>query len=122
MGVKADRAVRAQLESIPPNEERLLLATGRYIGEGFDDARLDTLFLALRLAQLDVRWPPKQHWPFDAGSKARRAKWRNDRTCAGSRWLSSPSVLAVALPSARTGTRTQRRRSKRQQAPPPLER
>jgi hypothetical protein len=44
---KADRTVRAQLESIPSNEERLLLATGRYIGEGFDDARLDTLFLAL---------------------------------------------------------------------------
>jgi len=47
MGAKADRAVRAQLEATPPNEERLLLATGRYIGEGFDDARLDTLFLAL---------------------------------------------------------------------------
>lgn len=47
MGAKADRAVRAQLEAIPSNEERLLLATGRYIGEGFDDARLDTLFLAL---------------------------------------------------------------------------
>ena len=26
------------------------MATGRYIGEGFDDARLDTLFLAMPVA------------------------------------------------------------------------
>lgn len=47
MGTKKRRDVNAQLAAIPDHEERLILATGRYIGEGFDDARLDTLFLAL---------------------------------------------------------------------------
>jgi superfamily II DNA or RNA helicase len=50
MGVKQRRAVAAQLKAIPDGEERVLLATGRYIGEGFDDARLDTLFLAMPIS------------------------------------------------------------------------
>ncbi len=40
----------AGLARIPDEEERLVLATGRYIGEGFDDARLDTLFLAMPIS------------------------------------------------------------------------
>ncbi|HHY93584.1 MAG TPA: DEAD/DEAH box helicase family protein [Firmicutes bacterium] len=47
MGAKHRREVAEQLGTIPDGEERVLVATGRYIGEGFDDARLDTLFLAM---------------------------------------------------------------------------
>jgi len=50
MGVKQRRAIAEQLMAIPDREERVLLATGRYIGEGFDDARLDTLFLAMPIS------------------------------------------------------------------------
>jgi len=47
MGIKQRRELTEALASVPENEPRVLLATGRYIGEGFDDARLDTLFLTL---------------------------------------------------------------------------
>ena len=46
-GRRQQQAVVDQLAAIPDAEERVLLATGRYLGEGFDDARLDTLFLTL---------------------------------------------------------------------------
>jgi len=39
-----------QLKTIKSDEKRIILATGRFVGEGFDDARLDTLFLTLPIS------------------------------------------------------------------------
>jgi superfamily II DNA or RNA helicase/very-short-patch-repair endonuclease len=50
LGKKQLAALQAQLSSIPDSEPRVLLATGRYLGEGFDDARLDTLFLVMPIS------------------------------------------------------------------------
>lgn len=47
LGTKKHRAELAKLTETPEGESRLVLAIGRYIGEGFDDPRLDTLFLAM---------------------------------------------------------------------------
>jgi superfamily II DNA or RNA helicase len=44
------RAAMEQLTSIGNDTARVVLATGRYIGEGFDDQRLDTLMLAMPVA------------------------------------------------------------------------
>src|SRR5262252_2971121 len=50
MGKKQRRSVAEGLASVPEREHRVILATGSYIGEGFDDARLDTLFLAMPIS------------------------------------------------------------------------
>ena len=50
MRKKEYRSTMQRLTEIPDEEERLILATGKFLGEGFDDARLNTLFLVLPIS------------------------------------------------------------------------
>ena len=50
MGKKQRDTLGADISAVPEDQRRVIIATGRYIGEGFDDARLDTLFLGMPIS------------------------------------------------------------------------
>jgi superfamily II DNA or RNA helicase len=47
MSKKQRSALITELEALPPNSPRILLATGKLVGEGFDHPPLNTLVLAM---------------------------------------------------------------------------
>jgi len=51
-GVRAKerREILNRLSDAPPNSKKAILATGSYIGEGFDDPKLDTLFITMPIS------------------------------------------------------------------------
>ncbi len=50
MGKRQRTALAERIAGLPVDQPRVIVATGRYLGEGFDDERLDTLFLALPIS------------------------------------------------------------------------
>ena len=55
------------LQSIPTSEPLVIVATGKYVGEGFDYARLDTLFLVSPIAWKGIvaQYAGRLHREFD---------------------------------------------------------
>lgn len=50
MGRKSTRKTFERIANIPAEKNIVLVATGHFIGEGFDEPRLDTLFLAMPIS------------------------------------------------------------------------
>ncbi|MCF6149943.1 MAG: DEAD/DEAH box helicase family protein [Candidatus Kuenenia sp.] len=50
MGLKGTREILNKISAVPSGRQLTLVATGKFIGEGFDEPRLDTLFLAMPIS------------------------------------------------------------------------
>ena len=50
VGKKQRTAILNEIKELPSEDELLIIATGQYLGEGFDCPQVDTLFLAFPIA------------------------------------------------------------------------
>ena len=70
---KEKRKAMEELEGIPSSESLVIVATGKYIGEGFDYPRLDTLFLALPISWKGniAQYAGRLHRDYDGKNEVR---------------------------------------------------
>jgi superfamily II DNA or RNA helicase/very-short-patch-repair endonuclease len=111
LGKKQRRGLAERLSSIPSDAPRVLIATGKYIGEGFDDARLDTLFLTLPVSWRGTiaQYAGRLHRLFDGKREVRIYDYADlnvsmlarmfDRRCRGYEAIGYTIILpASAIP------------------------
>ncbi|HET9830592.1 MAG TPA: DUF559 domain-containing protein, partial [Vicinamibacterales bacterium] len=111
MGKRQRQAVVDRLAAIGADEERVIVATGKYIGEGFDDPRLDTLFLTLPISWRGTiaQYAGRLHRLYDSKREVRIYDYADlnvrmlsrmfDRRCRGYEAIGYTIVLpASAIP------------------------
>jgi superfamily II DNA or RNA helicase len=100
-GRKRRQTVADRLAMIPTNEGRVVLATGKYVGEGFDDARLDSLFLTLPVSWRGTvaQYAGRLHRSHDAKGRGSDLRLRRCQ-CADVSLGCSTGVAAAMKPLA----------------------
>ncbi len=108
LGRKQQRAIEERLASLPPTAPRVILATGKYVGEGFDEPRLDTLFLTLPVSWRGTiaQYAGRLHRLFDGKREVRIYDYADlevpmlarmfDRRCRGYEAVGYTVVLSAS--------------------------
>lgn len=107
LGKKQRQAVADRLAAIPRDESRVILATGKYVGEGFDDPRLDTLFLTLRFRGEE----PSRNMPaacIDSTTASAVCASTTTRISTSPCWRGCSTVAAAAMKPSATRFSSQR--------------
>lgn len=70
---KEKRLAMGRLKSIPETEPLIVIATGKYVGEGFNYPRLDTLFIALPVAYPNIvqQYTGRLHRDYEGKTEVR---------------------------------------------------
>ena len=70
---KEKRMMMERLQGIPESESLVIVATGKYVGEGFNYPRLDTLFIALPVAYSNIvqQYTGRLHREFEGKKEVR---------------------------------------------------